>query len=422
MDVESVLEEIKLPDIYYFPEKNWYFWQNGDRWQQSTAADTLLRIKNIRYCGVIQKGESINQAQRILLRLQEEKALRKVISVGWEEPEVKIINGERTLVMDGCKLLEPKKGNWDTIRTFTNNLQGEQIDYYKSWQCVAEKGLSGLEKRRPGQALILTGPSGIGKSLLQNRIITPLLGGKYAKPFGWLIGETDFNSELFEACHMLVEDEFHLADIKSRTVFGAALKKLTANQEQRVHRKGFPAYSINTYWRTTISLNDEPHHIAVLPELDPSLEDKLMILQCETHPLPLPSGTPIESAFERELPAFLYHLLYEYEIPPALRDERFGVKAFVHPNVKADLDDIDAKQTVAEVLDTLYGGKGPQEKRITEILVDISTYNFPHQLVKQLYSLHSMKSSLRKLSRDPEYCDKVQYHRSAKRRWWTLNF
>jgi hypothetical protein len=158
--------------------------------------------------------------------------------------------------MYGCRLLLPSEGSFATIWQFISNLFGkDQLDYFLSWLAVGVRGLYQTEEGPPGQALILTGPTGIGKSLLQNRIVTPLLGGKYAKPFGWLIGETDFNSELFEAAHLLVEDDFYLADPKSRKTFGSGLKKLTANQEQRLHRKGFPAYSVRPYWRTTISLN-----------------------------------------------------------------------------------------------------------------------------------------------------------------------
>jgi hypothetical protein len=121
-----------------------------------------------------------------------------------------------------------------------------------------------------------------------------------------------------------------------------------------------------------------------------------MVFQCEKHPLPLPSGKPIETAIENELPAFLRHLLYEYTIPEAIRDERFGVRAFIHESVKADLDDIDPRQTVAEILQTLYAGKGPQEKTVTNIFSDIGAYGFPHELTKSL-SVYTLSRVLAKI-------------------------
>jgi hypothetical protein len=41
---------------------------------------------------------------------------------------------------------------------------------------------------------------------------------------------------------LIVEDELHLADYQVSIISGAGLKKLIANEEQRIHRKGYPAY------------------------------------------------------------------------------------------------------------------------------------------------------------------------------------
>ena len=58
----------------------------------------------------------------------------------------------------------------------------------------------------PGQCLVLAGPKNCGKSLFQD-IVTELLGGRTGRPFSYMSGKTDFNSELFGAEHLVIADE-----------------------------------------------------------------------------------------------------------------------------------------------------------------------------------------------------------------------
>jgi hypothetical protein len=120
--------------------------------------------------------------------------------------------GQRVLVLRGRELLEAVPGEWTPTRSILTNMFGEeQLPYFLSWIKLAVAGLYGpREERLYGQAVVLCGPPSCGKSLVQNRIITPLLGGRSASPLEWLTGQTSFNSELFEAVHLIIEDEYYL--------------------------------------------------------------------------------------------------------------------------------------------------------------------------------------------------------------------
>ena len=89
---------------------------------------------------------------------------------------------------------------------------------------------------RVGQALVLVGERDCGKSLLQ-KIITQLLGGRMAKPFLYMSGQTAFNGNLFGAEHLSIEDEQPYTDIKSRRNFGAKIKEIVAIDDQNSHKK-----------------------------------------------------------------------------------------------------------------------------------------------------------------------------------------
>ena len=59
-----------------------------------------------------------------------------------------------------------------------------------------------------------------GKSRLQN-LITPLLGGRVANPYHYMTGKSNFNSELFGAEHLMIEDEPASTRIEARRNTGS---------------------------------------------------------------------------------------------------------------------------------------------------------------------------------------------------------
>jgi len=59
----------------------------------------------------------------------------------------------------------------------------------------------------------------IAASRFMQKILTPILGGRAARPYRYMIGTTDFNSDLFLAEHLMIEDEAAATDISSRKHF-----------------------------------------------------------------------------------------------------------------------------------------------------------------------------------------------------------
>ena len=83
---------------------------------------------------------------------------------------------------------------------------------------------------------MLAGPRDCGKSLLQS-LLTILFGGRSAKPYRYMTGETSFNADLFGAEHLVIEDEQPNTDIRARRNFGAQIKEFTSNPMQSCHGK-----------------------------------------------------------------------------------------------------------------------------------------------------------------------------------------
>jgi hypothetical protein len=257
--------------------------------------------------------------------------------------------GRRILVTESPRIIKPKRRDWPMLHTVINGmLQGEkdkkfdQARYLYGWLKIAYEALC-AGSPRPGQGLVLAGEYDCGKSLFQN-IITHILGGRSARPYQFMAGLTPFNADLFGSEHQMIEDDQASSDIRSRRNFGAQWKGITAADEKRCHAKGRTAVMLTPFWRLSVSVNDEPENLMVLPPIDESIQDKLIILRASRSPkgMPMPTGTNAQrKAFWRtlvgELPAFI-HFLNEWEIPQELQGDRFGITHFHHPEILEAID------------------------------------------------------------------------------------
>jgi hypothetical protein len=153
-----------------------------------------------------------------------------------------------------------------------------------------------------------------------------------------MIGKTDFNEDWFECEHLKCDDEAPARDYDTQQTFAAELKKLVADPHQWCHGKGKKAITLQPYWRITVSVNDNLEYLKSIPANDETLKDKLLILKA------YPGATVklverlggkkvFAEKIRGELPAYLYWLLNEFQIPSELKDTRFGMKAFQNPEI-----------------------------------------------------------------------------------------
>jgi hypothetical protein len=236
------------------------------------------------------------------------------------------VHGERVLVTTSANLLQPKSGPFPVIAQLVFGLLGDQqLPYLVSWLKVAMEALESGE-RRPRQAVALLGPKDCGKTILINLVIVPLLGGRVAEPYQFMSDQTTFNAHMFAAEVLKVDDQTALTDINSRRAFGTSIKRTTANDEAERHPKYQQPIVLPVFWRLVIAANDEDENIIILPPIDSSIEDKIMLFRCEKKPMPMPTGTlperkALAAKIREELPAFARYVL-DWIIPPELQSQR----------------------------------------------------------------------------------------------------
>jgi hypothetical protein len=271
-------------------------------------------------------------------------------------------NGSKILVTKEPRLIVPNKGQWGILNKFFANLVGgpdepygdEQLTVFYGWIRTAYQALR-EHRFQPGQALAIAGPVDSGKSLLQS-LITEILGGRSAKAMLYLQGRTDFNGELFEAEHLVLEDEAASTLHRDRITLGASLKNLIANRIHPCHAKHRQIVNLAPLWRVSLSLNDRPERLFVLPPLAEDMADKIILLRASKSPMPMHVVTPEQKeifwkTLVSELPAFLYWLLNEFELSGDWKDARFGVNTFHHPELARELEELSPVMALLALID-----------------------------------------------------------------------
>ena len=353
-----------LPECYFDSAKNCYWIKDArDTWIQVSESGAKRLFRSHGVAAAVPEGRHVGPLDLAVLDVQLEKNVAYAASLAGYSKGVYEITGKRVLVVDSPVLIEGKEGSWSTLAMVLEGLLADehydQAFYFFGWIKLALESLR-AGQRRPGQALAIAGPRDCGKSLLQS-LITVLLGGRMASPYQYMTGATPFNSEMFRAEHLVIEDNAASTDIRARRSFGALLKTITVNECQPCFTKGREAINLTPFWRLSITVNDEPENLLVLPPIDESIEDKLILLKASSRPMPMPTETLEErrtfwETLLSELPAFV-HFLEGWEIPDALRGHRFGVRHFHHPDLLRTLDDLAPERQLLDLIDAeLFSG------------------------------------------------------------------
>ena len=342
-------------EIYYDAGKKNFWGQNKlGEWIELNESSLKRILKAKGHSNNLPDGAPLSPLDEKIMALQLEHGVHFAGRIAGYCVGVHDVQGSRVLVTRGPRPITPVKGTCETVRAFLSHLLGEQMVYVLGWLRSALAALRAGPHWRPGQMLALAGPPGCGKSLFQ-ALVTELLGGRVGKPYRYLTGETNFNSELFEAEHLAIEDEAASTDMRTRRHFGAQLKNLIVNQVQSYHAKGRDALALTPFWRVTITLNDEPENLLVLPPLDESLRDKIILLRASPVDFPfapddLKGRQQFWDTLAQELPAFV-GWLREWRIPDKLKDQRYGVRAWQNPELVEALQELSAEDRLLNLID-----------------------------------------------------------------------
>ena len=393
-----------------------------------TLRQLVRRLKNDGFSFKRRAGEKLSSGDNQILYIENCNDVDYCGSLAGHKSGLYEDGGRRLLITDSPILPAPAAGCCgDLLNFFLTLLGNEQMYYLCAWLKIAMGSLL-VGCRRPGQVIAFIGKKGHGKSLAQN-IITIMFGGRSAKPYPYMTGQTPFNADLFSAEHLMVEDEASSTDGRARRKLGSFIKNIVANEEQRLHGKGRDALMLKPFWRLTMSLNDELEDMMVLPIMDDAVLDKIMLFRTSQADIPLCASNAERTAFwdklTSEIPAFIYWLLNEFVIEQPWRDNRYGIVAYHNPEIIMELDSLSPEIKLLQLIDAsslfnerCYGSswEGTAEELETRLVADYSPVK---SAIRKLLSWNNACGSyLGKLAKKRPA--RVRKHRTSTERKWII--
>jgi hypothetical protein len=424
---EQITSQETIKPSWYSNSAKAFFIQNSRQHYIPISADMFRKhLRSWGYATRAAPDENISQADQAMLDVQTIRDVDYSGPLAGYDAGIVECNGHRALVTKPPVRISANAGEFPIIYKIMEDMfwvkAFDQRAHLFGWLKKAEEAVR-LSKPMPGQALVLAGPRNAGKNLIQD-IITAILGGRAARPYQWIIGRTNFNADLFASEHLMIADEVPSHDMKSRRSFGSKIKDLTVNSLQTCHGKFQNAVHLKPCWRLTISLNEEAENLVMLPPLDESLQDKIMLFRVNAAKMPMPSNSPEDrdlfwNTIKSELPAFI-NFLQEWEIPESLVDSRFGIEAYQDPDLVKGLEVMSHEQRLMDLMEmTILEGDKTFEGTLTELEASLtSDYCFGRQFVKLLSFPNAMQTYMSRLKQKQP--DRISYRQSNGQGLWLI--
>lgn len=269
-----------------------------------------------------------------------------------QDQHSKYLNISRVSVAQGTGQVRAWGEGFSWTANYLSNLfDREQLEVLLSWLGHAYQNAA-IGKPRKGHALFVAGDASAGKTFLSQFLIGGLLGG-HQEASSYVIGSTSFNEQLFFHPLWTVDDATVGTDSKRHALYSSVVKKIVANPYQEFHPKFKKAVTHKFNGRLMVTLNRDATSITMLPQIEGSIRDKLIILLankastnfagCEEHVL-------------RERPAFA-DFIGRWQTPAWLmtrQDEvnRFGFDAWLHPEMLEIASDASPSASLRETVES----------------------------------------------------------------------
>ena len=294
--------------------------------------------------------ESHSEVDAAVHFIQERQRVDGAIPLLYERNDILYSNGKRFVNSSRMRVTEPAaiKQEWGEnfpwLAKFFDTcwdqapvacvIEGEPPasakDVYFAWfKRFYSSALQG--RLLKGHALFIVGPVNSGKTLLGLRVVGGALGG-HAEASDFLSGGTNFNRELIEVPLWCIDDGTLNSAPNGHQKFSEMIKRIVANPFFSYHPKFHDQQRAEWRGRVIVTLNSDATSVRMIPNLDASLEDKIIVLKFADQKMIFPAN--VEAIIAQELPFFLRWLL-DWETPAEIVGEnRFGIKAFIHEDIR----------------------------------------------------------------------------------------
>ena len=224
------------------------------------------------------------------------------------------------------------------------------LDY---WLADLQRTLQHLQRGEPvsGKAEVLAGDKNLGKSLMAVKI-KRMIYGSNTDAGKFLLEQGSFNKELAESFHWYVDDNQSASSSQRHMLFTETLKKHVATPEVRYRPMYKDARVIPWYGRITITCNDDPDSLSIIPNMDMTMKDKVSLYKLQPREFQFPPNIELEKILVQELPYFVGWLQWHYDAPKkcVANDARYGIKPYHHPELLKTSKEVTGHARLEEML------------------------------------------------------------------------
>jgi hypothetical protein len=365
----------KIAEMFWFVQGGSYWTEYADpgKWKvfPELAAQRHLRT-SANVSTKKRKGKDSTELDEVLVYIQNNRYVDFAAPLLFESEKVVFNNGKRILnisskeVMQPAETGDPKDFPWiyDFImNAFDGSQNGVPArEYFIGW---FKRFYESSYQRDPqqGQSIVIAGEAHAGKSFIANWIIGKAMGGS-CDASDILLGNTKFNENAAHNAVWLCDDAVASGDIKTRQELALRLKAMAAKPMMRYEPKFVNAVDLPFKGRVVVCGNIDPESLRILPTLDGTIKDKIMLFRIDPNYRPhfFDKNSDNERRALTELPHFLRWLL-DYQVDPNVVDKsntRFAVRSFHHPSLVIAANVEQPESRLAEIItltmDTIRGG------------------------------------------------------------------
>lgn len=324
-------------------ENIWYdnkhYWSKGgsERWAFQAKEDLALHLRVS--CGLSRDPGKLpySEVDQAIYHIQKHNSIAAAVPFVLQRPGIhRLPDGDylNTSNINVCSAPEGQPSWGEGFPWIAGFFDGffttpEQLDFFFAWLQRFYKTGCGHQLER-GQAIFIAGPVNQGKTFLSTKIIGTMMGGA-ADVTSYMLGETLWNSSLFDRAVWNVDDTGPGKDPRTHTIYSNNIKKHVANQEFDYQKKFKDAGRVIWMGRLIITLNDDEESLGMLPEADISILDKICMFRAANRQYDF-SGD-CEGRLKAELPFFCRWLLNWTPPPETQGTWRFGVKEYHEPSL-----------------------------------------------------------------------------------------
>ena len=360
----------------------WRKESDGRKVQIPTRTDLILHLNVAGLSPKVPKGDTLSEIDRAIHTLQRLKVVAGTHPAFYRTSDTVEIGG---LVYLNTSTVRPgasaegvfgwgEKFGW--IAGYLDRLLGrEQRIRFIAWLAHAyQAALLGLPCR--GLACFLGGEPGVGKTFLGAALLRYILGAR-EDAGAYLTGDDAFNKTLFASPFWCVDDQVISSDRKHRLKYSQLIKYVTANDSIKMRGMYQEGYTAPWCGRVLVTFNLDGESMGMLPDLEIASLDKTLIFKTS------PIGDlrfPSDAELALELPYFCAYLR-DFVIPEAMREPRFGVKKWHHPDLltaAAEASDTMGAEQILHIWRKRHfeenAGKKEWVGSATELLTEIERY------------------------------------------------